>query len=148
MTRLTYASTQVKGDRVAYSPEHYQANKESYATKSLTWRLNNPEKAKANRRRHYLENKEKSLTYSTEYNLKKKYNLTVDEYTTLLKAQKGVCAICGEECTRRLAVDHNHTTGKVRGLLCNNCNRGIGHLQDNSNLLKKAAEYIDHHSCL
>ena len=58
----------------------------------------------------------------------KAYGLTIDTYEELLAAQGGVCAMCGQACStgRRLAVDHDHETGQVRGLLCYRCNRGLG----------------------
>ena len=80
--------------------------------------------------------------------LKKNYNITIQQYEMMLKSQNGVCAICSQSeiekdnkkgKIKRLAVDHNHLTGEIRGLLCVNCNRGIGHFQDNSELLRKAA---------
>ena len=65
-------------------------------------------------------------------------------YEELLGEQAGACAICGlaETTGRRLAIDHDHKTGRIRGLLCSNCNRGIGHLKDDTRLLSKAIEYL------
>jgi hypothetical protein len=74
--------------------------------------------------------------------LKKKYNLTPEAYESMASLQEFSCAICGDN-TSKLHVDHNHTTGKVRGLLCNNCNRAIGLLKDDVQVLLKAAEYIE-----
>ncbi len=133
----------VKGVFVAYDPEHYQANKEKYAAKSKAWREKNPERAKENRRRNYLENKERALQYSTEYNRRRKIGISPEEYNNLLKEQNGVCAICGLECTRALAADHCHITKKIRGLLCNNCNRGLGHFKDNPTILRRAIAYLN-----
>jgi len=135
-----------KVEVVGYNPEVYQANKEKFAAKSKAWREANPERAKENRRRNYELNKESNLQYSKEYNLKKKFKLTLDEYQVLLNSQNNVCAICGNICTRSLAVDHNHNTGKVRGLLCNNCNRGLGHFKDNLENLKQAIVYLKEHT--
>jgi hypothetical protein len=127
---------------VAYNPEHYQKNKEKYSAKSKAWREANVERAKENRRKSYLANKEANLQYSKEYNLKRKFNITSIEYNTMLEKQNNVCAICGNTCSKSLAVDHCHTTGRIRGLLCNNCNRGLGHFKDNPNYLQKAIEYL------
>ena len=85
------------------------------------------------------------------YDLKKHYGITLDQYTTLLKEQNGVCAICKQPefardhrtgKLRSLAVDHNHTTGRIRGLLCTNCNKAVGHLKDDSELARKCEEYL------
>ena len=71
-----------------------------------------------------------------------KYGIRLLDYNNLLKKQKGVCGICGNKCRVRLAVDHCHKTGKVRGLLCGRCNMAIGKLGDTSHDLKAAYEYL------
>jgi len=66
-------------------------------------------------------------------------------YKEFLELQNGLCAICGktnEDNKKNLAVDHDHKTGKIRGLLCNRCNIGIGYLEDNIKTLKSAAKYL------
>jgi len=127
---------------VAYNAEYYIENKEAFAKRSKSWRENNPEKAKANRRRNYLENKERNIQYSTIYNRLKKTGVTDEQYQTQLLKQQGVCAICGNGCSKALAADHNHETKEFRGLLCNACNRGIGYLKDDITLLQKAIDYL------
>jgi hypothetical protein len=77
-----------------------------------------------------------------ELDLKKKYNITPKVYTDMVLIQGSCCAVC-KTSSLKLHVDHNHTTGKVRGLLCSNCNRGIGLLKDNTQILLNAAEYIN-----
>ena len=81
-------------------------------------------------------------------NLKRMFGMSLEAYDEKLKAQNGVCAICGSLCKsgKRLAVDHNHTTGKIRDLLCGNCNGGLGMFQDNPELLLKAADYLKDHN--
>lgn len=71
------------------------------------------------------------------------YGLTMDDYDKLYNKQNGVCAICEED--KVLVVDHCHDTGKVRSLLCNDCNSGIGFLKENKEIMNKAIKYIDHH---
>lgn len=76
-------------------------------------------------------------------NLIRTYGITIDEYNSILEKQGGVCKICGGvDKHKSLAVDHNHTSGEVRGLLCERCNRGIGLLQDSEVLLRRAADYL------
>jgi hypothetical protein len=70
------------------------------------------------------------------------YNLTPNDYDRMVSDQNGVCAICGE-APDRLFVDHNHSSGKVRGLLCHHCNSGIGLLKDDPALMIKAASYVE-----
>jgi hypothetical protein len=70
----------------------------------------------------------------------------------MLAAQDGRCVLCGAvpspdgvKAAARLHIDHDHTSGKVRSLLCNGCNRGLGYLQDDPDLLRRAADYIEQH---
>lgn len=75
--------------------------------------------------------------------LKREYGISSDEYDTLLLKQNGQCCICGTASgTQTLHVDHCHTTGTIRGLLCNSCNTGLGHFRDNPALLQKAITYL------
>lgn len=72
--------------------------------------------------------------------LKQKYGITLEDFKAMVKAQKGRCKICGLKT--KLNVDHNHDTGKVRGLLCHKCNTGIGLLNDDLEILEQAVEYL------
>lgn len=76
--------------------------------------------------------------------LKRLYGITFDDYVNLYKKQNGVCAICLQECKTRksLSVDHDHKTMVVRGLLCNRCNRAIGMLHEDPDILERAKKYI------
>ena len=88
-----------------------------------------------------LENKHKAWIRS----LNREYGITLEQYFLILNAQDGKCAICStERCSsgRRLAVDHCHSTKKIRGLLCKKCNTALGLLQDNEELITKAAKYL------
>jgi hypothetical protein len=72
-------------------------------------------------------------------------DMTAARYAELLKEQQGECAICGvsqAEVNRRFAVDHDHTTGKIRGLLCGNCNKGLGLLGDTAEGVRAALDYL------
>lgn len=74
------------------------------------------------------------------------YGLTLDEYRSLLDAQGGACRICGrvpKPTGKSLAVDHDHDTGQVRGLICVICNRAIGQLGDCPAMLRRAADYLE-----
>lgn len=83
-------------------------------------------------------------------NLRNKYGITEADYDLTLDRQGGGCAICGRrECATKkaLAVDHDHVTGKVRGILCGSCNRALGLMKDSPDLLAKAAEYLRRSRC-
>lgn len=75
--------------------------------------------------------------------LKNRYGIMEFDYDQIFKKQGGVCAICkSPPGAKRLDVDHCHTTKRLRGLLCNNCNRGLGHFKDNRAYLEKAITYL------
>ena len=77
--------------------------------------------------------------------LQRTFGITPEQYDEMYAEQEGCCAICGvhqSEVTRRFAVDHDHQTGKVRALLCQPCNTGIGLLQDNYDTILRAADYL------
>lgn len=78
---------------------------------------------------------------------KKQYGITVEHYDEMFKKQNGCCAICKEPklLDRNLAVDHCHNSKKVRGLLCQGCNMGLGFFKDDINLLSKAILYLNEH---
>lgn len=74
------------------------------------------------------------------------YGITLEEYDELLVLQEGICKICGTDTPGhkgRFHVDHNHKTGKIRGLLCHACNTGIGLLKDSTEILAKAIIYLE-----
>lgn len=76
--------------------------------------------------------------------MKCEFGITLDDYNVMVERQRGVCAICQmPENGKSLAVDHDHKTGIVRGLLCANCNNGLGRFKDNINVLLAAIHYLD-----
>lgn len=102
-----------------YSKEYYKANKD--------WLL--PLKRKKEQNKKY-----KNI---------QRYNITMEQYDQMLQEQNGGCKICKNvPVKRKLAIDHDHKTNKVRGLLCNNCNTGIGMFKDNTELLSSAINYL------
>ncbi len=109
-----------------------QCSRANYATRRKVWNANNVERVQASRRR---------------IQFKKNYGITIEDYNSILSMQGCVCAICGgsrskSDKWKNLAVDHSHKTGQVRGLLCMECNAGLGSFLDSPDLLEKAAAYI------
>jgi hypothetical protein len=102
------------------------------------------------RRKWSKKHPEKAQKSQRERQLRMKYGIDLGIYEELLERQGGKCALCEAEKNSNsgyrsewsFSVDHCHQTGTVRGLLCNNCNRGIGLLLDSPALLRKAADYI------
>lgn len=106
------------------------------STRAMKWFNDNRERADTNRRAWHIQ---------------KLYGITVERYDEILASQGGVCAICGQASrqthgttgtTFSLSVDHCHDSGRVRGILCNDCNRAIGLLGDNIELLERAIRYL------
>ncbi len=91
--------------------------------KSKAWSRANPEKRRSIMRKYI-------------------YGISEKEYQKLFKQQKGVCKICKRRDSRRLGVDHSHKTGKIRGLLCQKCNAGLGMFLDSVRTLKSAIKYL------
>ncbi len=77
--------------------------------------------------------------------MKIRYGITIDDYEIMLSAQGGVCAICRqpEKTGQRLAVDHDHETKAIRGLLCGRCNRTLGLLDEDPDRFRAAASYLE-----
>lgn len=105
------------------------------------------------RRKYRENNRERFAESSRRRQLKYKYGISLEEYFSMLELQGDACALCGtgdnkspgEKRTQNWSVDHCHKTDRVRGLLCTNCNRGLGLLGDTVESLKKAVEYLETH---
>lgn len=84
--------------------------------------------------------------YEHQRGLKRNYQLSKKDYDNMLQSQKGNCACCDRPATtfkRRLHVDHDHKTGQVRGLLCTQCNPGLGYFEDSTKRLEMAIKYLN-----
>lgn len=161
--RLLYCSKECRlADRKnsEYNKKYYHANKERFEEERKTEKYREMRKRYNESRREKYKNDEE---YRNEIKAKvhdynsshpeqrlaqrvRKYGLTAEEYKQLIDKQDGKCAICGASIGNtegdRLYVDHDHATGKVRGLLCSNCNLGLGKFQDSVQLLQKAILYL------
>jgi len=122
--------------------EYHAQNKEKRNAYRRQWSLDNPEKSKAAIKAWSEANPERVK----DAYLKRRYGITLEEYNRLLEAQGGVCAIHKGPETRKgskhFQVDHDHATGKVRGLLCSNCNTMLGLSKDNPATLQAAINYL------
>jgi hypothetical protein len=108
---------------------NYIKNKEQYFARARKKREENP----------FLYKVKNSIS-----KMKGRYGITIrlDDYLSLIEKSNGVCAICGKKENKKLAIDHCHTTNKLRGLLCSKCNRGLGYFDDKIELLEKAIKYL------
>lgn len=115
-------------DKKEYDRLRYENKKEEIKNKTSEYKKNNADK---------------QSRYAYAYTLKK-YGLTIDDYNRMFEEQNGCCASCGDHqtlFTKRLVVDHNHTTGKVRALLCNGCNTALGLLKEDEQRILNLLEY-------
>lgn len=117
-----------KERKKVYREIYEKMNKEQIRDRTRVWKKKNKEKL---RNQH----------------LKRTYGITLEEYNNMLIAQNNSCSIClisieDTKEKRNLAVDHCHTTGKIRGLLCMNCNKSLGLLKDNPLIVKNMLEYL------
>ena len=105
-------------------------NRAKHNATCLQWRKKNPEKYRAIMRRNKL----------------KKYGLTIEQFDKMLADQNGVCAICKTGTTSLLgavlSIDHDHATGRTRGLVCGKCNTVLGHCNDSIAVLENAIIYL------
>ncbi len=102
---------------------------------------------RANRKKWIAEHPEENAV-SVRRTVLKRYGMTIADHDAMIKKQNGVCVICGDPPGvigrwSTLHIDHDHATGKVRGLLCHGCNVGLGLFRDSSKFLKNAARYLD-----
>ena len=111
----------------------------------------NPDKVEANRV-YQLKYREKNRQVLSDKERERCFGITRQEYAEMFHAQNGVCAICSqpETATRNgrikaLAVDHDHESGEIRGLLCSDCNTGIGKLKEDRDIMVSAIRYLDKH---
>lgn len=146
-----------KIQRASYSREWRKNNKDKVAASSKKARIKNRDKILECQRKWLIKNKEKHIKNSKlwyqnnkdrvrDNQLKRQFGISLEEYNKILDNQSGVCHLCGggpDVKSKKLAVDHDHETGKIRALLCRGCNVGIGNLKDDFNLLRKAADYIE-----
>jgi Recombination endonuclease VII len=141
----------------AWNKLHYLANREAYKKRNALWRENNQERYKALSKKYREANKEKMTAKSkawyaanterakaTQRTKKlRNYGLTQEQFQVMQAAQNSTCPICAQPFTKQPAIDHDHATGAVRGLLCRQCNAGIGSLRDSPANLQRAIEYLN-----
>lgn len=116
----------------------YKKFKQRYIDNAAKWRKNNPEQYKQHVKKFFKRHPEKHR----EYTIKSRYNMTPEQFDSLLVKQDHRCAICRVKPDYILSIDHNHKTDKVRGLLCQRCNLAIGFIEIEG-LLPKIQDYLE-----
>jgi hypothetical protein len=119
----------------------YRANSQREIQRVLRWQQENRERYNAKQRAY----KQSHRAEQREEHLRRTFNLTQADYERMLAEQGGACAICGRKPrpSKHLHVDHDHDTGRVRGLLCFSCNVGVGNFHHDMSRLARARDYLD-----
>jgi hypothetical protein len=124
----------------AYQKAYYVAHREERAVYQKAYRAAHLKECKAYEKAYYVAHREQD----SDYKVLQRYGLSKAVFNNLLDKQKGVCAICGKPGWngKRPQVDHDHITGKVRGLLCNGCNAALGHIKDYPKIARAMIKYL------
>lgn len=94
--------------------------------------------------KRWAEHRQAELDKTRRYKLRREFGIDESIYQSMLTAQNGTCAICGgTDKKRKLSIDHDHRTGRIRGLLCNRCNIALGRFHDDIAILHKAIIYLN-----
>ena len=118
--------------------------------KNRQWAIDNKEQQALSCSNWYKKNKKRANLNATRWHYKKYYGISYEEFLALAQTQKNQCKLCNVDLTfdstkakTRAVLDHCHTTGKIRGVLCNKCNIGLGTFNDDIMLLKAAMIYLE-----
>ena len=134
----------------------YNECKSCWSKGTKNWRQKNKRKCAEFTKKYRQKLKEKMSEkewsdFHREINLMSKFNISPEEYNIIFEEQYGLCAICGKKETatrlgkiKKLAIDHDHETGQIRGLLCQRCNMAIGLFDEDTNKLKNAIKYLSY----
>jgi hypothetical protein len=137
-TQCNFCRNKAQYERRKNNPEAYERLKARWRRKAAKQKEDRPDMFKKR-----LESYKESGVLKGHH--LKRYGVSLEQYLEMLRAQDYKCLICevkAEELDRDLCVDHCHTTGKIRGLLCNSCNTALGLLKEREDLILKAIEYI------
>lgn len=121
----------------------YRDNPRPAIERAQRWRDENRERYLENQRR-YVADGRKAIS-SRKSHLQRKYGMTLEDFEVKLAGQGGGCAMCGTSTVRVDNIDHDHLTGKVRGILCFRCNAAIGQLDDDPGRARALADYLEAH---
>lgn len=118
---------------LAQEKKHRKDHQEKKLAQDRNYRIGHRKERSEYQRKYDKEHREERLEYGRKNHLKTVHGLTVSDYNRLFVEQNGKCAVCGKHqsiLSQRLDVDHDHKTGKIRGLLCRGCNRMLGRYEN------------------
>lgn len=138
-------------DEKQYSKEYYLANRETRLKKIKEYREANVDIIRHKDRMRNKQRDERHNDLKSIARLSKIYNTTKEIATDLFKRSMRSCEVCGTEWNpslhkHRFCVDHSHTTGEIRGILCHHCNAALGHLRENDEIILALLEYNRKHN--
>lgn len=132
---------------IAYGKAYHAAHKEEHQAKRRAYGKIYDAAHKEKKKAYYIAHRETWKQYNRNYWLSHEYGLSQNEFELMFSAQEGKCAICKTDQFdgngKRPHIDHSHATGRVRGILCGNCNRALGAIKDNQNIARSIIEYLD-----
>ncbi len=133
------------------SAKHYKSNQPTLVQKRKEYyqksKITKPEQWRQYQQKSYWKNPKLHRERSRAAKLLKQYGMTEEQHNFLLSSQGGKCPLCLCEITNlNIATDHDHTTGKVRAILCKNCNSGLGLFYENTTVLERAIQYLKFHA--
>lgn len=126
--------------KAEYDRKYYLENKDRLLEYQKQYYIQNKEEIKTKEKAYRLKNRDKVLSQGNKNRRKYLYGLSHENYLAKINAQHNLCACCGEPFIKTPHIDHCHTTGKVRGLLCQPCNVGLGYYEKKSSLFKSYLE--------
>jgi len=152
-----------KRKKAVWRTRYYAEHKEEILARHAIYNATHKKENAARHAKYYAEHKEELKVWDAKYRaehkeeialrkikqaLRRYYGLTIENYNKMFTAQDGICAICGQPPNgKNLFVDHDHSTDKIRGLLCRSCNMMLGGAKDSIITLTKAIEYLNVHMC-
>lgn len=141
MTKEQHKEYRLKNrDRLLkYRKEWRQKNRKKILVQERENYKKNVEKFRKSSREHYRSNKQRELDRIRF----KKYGITGDEFRAIIEKQGVKCPICTRRISKNLSVDHDHVTGRIRGIICNKCNLAIGNAEDSPMRLRAMADYLE-----
>ena len=144
-------------DREDYLQKRRQTSK--YKEGRKNWVRNNPEKVSASQKTYFknrFPDKDDSRLYHRQQRYKQQYGITINDFKSMIEQQNGKCPLCKDvmdwdDPAKRPCMDHNHKLSKgddgfLRKVLCTQCNLGLGNFRDDSEIMRRSADYIDEHN--
>ena len=127
-----------------YGRRYYLANRTKILTHCHAYREKHLNERRKKSRAYYWKHREERLRHCRKHHYAKKYGISILDLERMLQSQQGICPICNDKIGENYALDHDHQTGRIRAILCSNCNTGLGFFKESIALLGRALIYLPH----